>query len=74
MIERKRKRPRVESVSFRTLGWLVRIEAQHAICFEHRADRDSYGVRRVHLDTPSSTRSYRAEVWLRSHPHRRFQP
>ena len=72
MIARTRKRPRVESVSFRTLGWLVKIEAQFRVRFHYREGTAYYYRRKLILDEPSSTRAYRTECILAADPLRRF--
>lgn len=74
MITRGRKRPRVRSVSFKTLGWLIRREAAYRILVlrhepEHRG--------RIAVDFVN--RSTRDVEWaarraLKLEPARRFRP
>lgn len=74
MIARSRKRPRVASFSFRTLGWLVKIEAQLWVRFPTYAALYRSHARRSLLDEPSATRAYRTERALAASPHRRYVP
>lgn len=73
-IRRPRKRPRVRSCSFRTLGWLIRREAAWNIA---RGSEDELGARysrRIFAmrTTPSIERS--ARLWIRHFPQLRYYP
>lgn len=74
MIERTRKRPRVRSSSFRTLGWLVTREAAFAILWGdvEASHRQRLRVRFCGLDSRYVQRQ--AARHLQRYPGRRFHP
>lgn len=74
MIARRRKRPRVTSCSFRTLGWLIRREAAYRILVlrhepEHRTRIAVAFVKKSTRDV-----EWAARAALKLEPERRYRP
>ena len=74
MIARRRKRSRVHSASYRTLYWLVRIEAQYVVAYGALdAYRDPW-VRLHFLRMSTIKRARRCATALRLWPRIRSTP
>lgn len=73
-IRRPRKRPRVTSVNFRTLGWLIRREAAAAVWFgPRRAHAHQHELHQFMQYTTTALKA-RTEWILLHHPERRYYP
>jgi hypothetical protein len=74
MIARRRKRPRVRSVSFRTFFWLIRSEAELYVMTGryHDADYRRFGL--WWFKQRTTWRRRRAAWALLEWPARRFKP
>lgn len=74
MITRRRKRPRIRSCSFRTLGWLIRREATYQVCIRELPGEllPFSRFRWAELTTETATGLARRE--LRVAPSKRYYP
>jgi hypothetical protein len=74
VITRRRKRPRVRSVSFKTLGWLIRREASFLVAHHPYGSLPLTFERRawLRLDTPDCERT--ALAYTKRFPRRRYFP
>ncbi len=73
-ISRPRKRPRRRSCNFRSLWWLVRMEAMVRITWPYMAEMPDPLARRLLLSRPPSTRLGRAYRVLELNDSRRYYP
>lgn len=66
MIRRTRRRPRVDSTSYRTLGWLIRIEAVFQTLRAHHGDTVTYFSRARVFDSFAKLDTAQALAFYRS--------
>ncbi len=71
-IRRPRKRPRVKSVSFKTLWWLVVREAAALVWFGPRRSRASRNELESLLLYPTYALKCRTRSIIEQHPERRY--
>jgi len=74
MIERRRKRPRVRSVSFRTFWWLVTAVATFCICRPYVGPTEIMRARAAWLALSTQERQRHARRILAHFPERSFYP
>lgn len=74
MIARTRRRPRVRSCSFRTLGWLIRREAALRVILTTAGTGPHTAARRWIAALPSTTLLRAVAYALKLSPHRRLYP
>ena len=73
-IRKPRGRPRVRSVNFRTLWWLLRVEATWRICYRYVLPETVPRTRNLWRLGPMDTRTRMAYRLLAKQPERRFYP
>lgn len=74
MIARRRKRPRVKSCSFRTLGWLIRREAAWLIASAGEPPERLLYSRRLFVMRTTRSVEQDTRLWLHYFPERRYYP
>jgi len=73
-IRKGRKRPRVRSYSFRTLGWLIRREAALAVLSNHQTPANPSYSRYWISGLDGRLLARRVADFIRREPSRRFTP
>lgn len=74
-IKRPRRRPRVDSVNFRALGWLVTREAALRVIAPYAIGGPNESTARADLvSVPTETIQRRVRRWLNFRPDRRISP
>ena len=73
-VRRPRKRPRVRSCSFRTLGWLIRKQASWRVVYGLQEPMNAPRTAQWWCSIDNEATDHAAELVIRGHTYRRIYP